>query len=103
MKMKLILQQEDGFMNAWDGPVYVEREQALRDIYEEFETAYSQYKHFQSPHEGWAVLREEVDELWDAIKENGTVDEMRAEAIQIAAVALRFILDIKPLPLEEKG
>jgi len=47
-----------------------------------------------SPHEGWAVLREEVDELWDDVKGNASRETMRKEAIQIAAMAIRFIEDL---------
>lgn len=56
-----------------------------------------------SAHEGFAVLAEEVDELWDLVKLNpkkaGLSDDeyrakMRAEAIQVAAMALRFVQDV---------
>lgn len=47
-----------------------------------------------SPHEGWAVLQEEVDELWDDVKANASREQMRKEAIQIAAMAVRFIEDL---------
>lgn len=58
---------------------------------------------FASAHEGYAVLLEEVDELWDAVKTNprnleGGAQEwrtrMRSEAIQIAAMAMRFVDDV---------
>ncbi len=52
---------------------------------------------FNSSHEGWAVLREEVDELWDEVKnqtEERSYARMRKEAVQIAAMALRFIEDV---------
>ncbi len=47
---------------------------------------------FHSPHEGYAILKEEVDELWEAIKKNDA-DGTREEIIQVAAMALRFITD----------
>ena len=50
-------------------------------------------KPFNSPHEGWAVLREEVDELWDEVKADSDAKTMRSEAIQVAAMALRFMLE----------
>lgn len=49
---------------------------------------------FNSAHEGFAVLKEEVDELWDQVKVNQKkrdLDEMRNEAIQVAAMALKFL------------
>jgi hypothetical protein len=47
-----------------------------------------------SPHEGKAVIEEELDELWQHVKANtGGGAEARAEAIQLAAMALRYALD----------
>lgn len=49
---------------------------------------------FASAHEGISVLKEEVDELWDLVKKDGPVDEMKTEAVQVAAMTLRFLEDI---------
>lgn len=50
-----------------------------------------------SPHEGYAVILEEVDELWDLVKKQ-TADrdraEMRKELVQIAAMAARMATDL---------
>lgn len=50
---------------------------------------------FRSYHEGYAVLLEEVDELWEEIKRQ-KVDcvNVRKEAVQVAAMALRFLADL---------
>jgi len=47
---------------------------------------------FHSAHEGFAILDEERDELWDEVKAN---DQFRAreEAIQVAAMATRFFIE----------
>ncbi len=50
-------------------------------------------KVFNSSHEAYAVLLEEVDELWDAIKGNDLA-HARVEAIQVCAMAIRFIAEI---------
>lgn len=48
-----------------------------------------------SPHEGKSVIEEELDELWDHVKENtGRGPAARAEAIQLAAMGLRYVLDV---------
>ena len=47
---------------------------------------------FASPHEGFAILKEEVDELWDAVKANDKRNA-KEEAIQVGAMALRFLED----------
>lgn len=54
------------------------------------------YPAFHSAHEGFAVLLEEVDELKAHVwTRQGTRDvkRMRREAIQVAAMALRFVAD----------
>ena len=52
---------------------------------------------FNSAHEGYGVLLEEVDELWDHVKTNQKkrdIPAMRKECIQVAAMAMRFALEI---------
>lgn len=52
---------------------------------------------FNSAHEGYAVILEELDELWDEVKKNGQkrdIQKMRDEAIQVAAMAMRFVIDV---------
>lgn len=50
---------------------------------------------FHNLHEGYAVLLEEVDELWDEIKKKKpSLEEVRKEAEQVAAMALRIIVEL---------
>lgn len=42
-------------------------------------------------HEFYGILKEEVDELWDAIKDNLPMTSVIAEAIQVAAVCLKYM------------
>lgn len=59
--------------------------------------AMNTYPPMNSAHEGWAVIREEVDELWDEVKAKQgqrDVEKMRKEAIQVAAMAMRFVIDV---------
>lgn len=52
---------------------------------------------FHNQHEGYAVLYEEVDELWDEVKKNQKNYDLKAqrkEAIQIAAMAIRFATEL---------
>jgi hypothetical protein len=49
------------------------------------------------PHEGYAVILEELDELWDEVrasKPGADCATMRTEALQVAAMALRFVHDV---------
>ncbi len=66
----------------------------LEAVHAEYLRATSLHGSFSSTHEGWAVLREEVDELWDAVKKNDGKKALREEAIQVAAIAIRFCIDL---------
>lgn len=72
-------------------------EAALEEVVKELKMATTNYPPMLSAHEGYAILKEEVDELWDEIKKKPlkrTKTAMRAEAKQCAAMAIRFMLDI---------
>lgn len=74
-------------------------EMYLRELFEELlaeiNRAVSKNGPMNSRHEGYAVMLEEFDELWDEIKlKNPNPENLREEAIQIAAMAVRFIHDI---------
>lgn len=68
-------------------------EAVMAMVRDELMRAIMKFGSFNSPHEGYAVLAEEVDELWDEVKAN---DRGRAitEAVQVAAMGARFVLDI---------
>ncbi len=69
----------------------------ISDVTEEVHGAMTAYPPFNSAHEGFAILAEEVDELWDHVKvKQGArdIDAMRKEAIQVAAMAIRFAVDL---------
>jgi len=68
----------------------------LFEIQAEYLTASVKFPEFNTAHEGYAVILEELDELWDEVKRNPEArirEAMRKEAIQVAAMALRFIID----------
>ena len=57
---------------------------------------------FHNQHEGYAVILEELDELWDEVKKNQKIYDLEAqrkEAIQCAAMCIRFIAELTPKPL----
>jgi hypothetical protein len=66
----------------------------LADMFAEFLRASATFNGFHSAHEGYAVLREEVDELWDDVKANAEPDRLREEAVQVGAMAVRFVHDV---------
>lgn len=70
---------------------------ATQDAYREAREAGQSFPPMNSAHEGFAVLLEEVDELWEHVKTKTSkrdIAAMRKEAIQVAAMALRFVADI---------
>lgn len=67
---------------------------ALAAVRREYLRAIEKFLPFNSPHEGYAVIKEELDELWQDVKTNAPRENAKKEAIQIAAMALRFVTDI---------
>lgn len=69
----------------------------LDDVAAEVDRAIEKHPSMMSTHHGYAVIQEEVDELWDLIKrDRGRFERAREEALQIAATAVRYILDLLP-------
>ena len=68
----------------------------LMQITDELSEAKNKFPGFHSLHEGYAVLKEEVDELWDLVRGKEAERDpqlVERECIQIAAMAIRIILD----------
>lgn len=60
-------------------------------------SAMAKFEPFQSPHEGYAIILEELDELKAHVWTNQSrrdIEKMTKEAIQVAAMAVRFIHDV---------
>jgi hypothetical protein len=72
-------------------------EKVMHEVRAELMRALALHSQFNSAHEGYAVILEELDELktevWKKRKERDG-GAMREEAIQIAAMACRFVLDL---------
>jgi hypothetical protein len=67
----------------------------LSGIKAEVLKAYAKHAPMHSAHEGYAVLQEEVDELWDEIKaDRGVQQSGLQEAIQVGAMAVRYMVDL---------
>lgn len=78
---------------------------AIDDVWAEVARAKSIHlEEFHGPHEGWAVIAEELNkELWELVclnwRKAGMSDvdykaKMREEAIQVAAMAVRFAAEV---------
>lgn len=66
---------------------------AIERINIELERAFIIFPRFVSTHEGYAVIKEKLDELWEEAKKNN-ISRARQEAIQVGAMAIRFLIDI---------
>jgi hypothetical protein len=64
----------------------------------ELDLAISNWPAFHDKHEAYAHILEELDELWDAIKNNEGTEIMIHEALQVAAMAIRFCIDSENFP-----
>lgn len=63
-------------------------------IMKELKKAIKKFKSFNSFHEGYAVIKEELDELWNEIKnKKQDKNKIKNECIQTAAMCLRMLYD----------
>lgn len=90
--------------------------QTLGEIEGAYFSARTKHRMMDTPHHGWAVIFEEFDELWDAVKAwqplpSDYTDEqkrqhaqnqrdMRKEALHVAAMALAFLVEVTPKPID---
>jgi phosphate uptake regulator len=68
-----------------------------RDVDQELARAMERYPRMNSAHEAYAVILEELEELWQEIKVKQARHDhaaMRREAVQIAAMVTRFVIDV---------
>ena len=78
----------------------VDMRRVIRLVEQELIRAWTKHPgEFHNAHEGFAVLKEETDELWDEVKADTayTRDGMK-EAIQTAAMAVRFVVELHDHP-----
>ena len=70
---------------------------ASTEVMNECLDAQEKYPPMNSPHEGYAVILEELDELWELVKQKQDSHNhaaMRKEAMQVAAMAIRFMVEL---------
>ena len=80
------------------GPQNQDIQRISGEVQNELKRARELWPAMHSAHEGYSVILEELDELWEVVKLKATDPERnpraREEAIQVAAMAMRFVLDV---------
>ena len=69
------------------------RQVVLQAVSMELTRATDKFGPFRSPHEGFAIILEEVEELKYEVF-HGSREKAMAEAVQVGAMAVRFVLDL---------
>ena len=68
------------------------------ELDDQLHKAVTKHAPMNSAHEGYAVILEELDELWDEVKawkpDDHRIVELRKEALHVAVMAIRFIKDV---------
>jgi hypothetical protein len=73
----------------------------LSEVFQELSHARANYPAMIDRYDGWAVIAEEIDELWELVKIKQSRHDyasMRFECIQIAAMCMRYKLDCCNVP-----
>lgn len=77
----------------------------LSNVKNELKSAKLKFNDFNSYHEGYAVILEEMEEVWEEIKKKKP-DRLKIEqeCIQVAAMSVRMIIDLcySENPTDEK-
>ena len=68
------------------------RQQFFSRVLAEVERAYRKHGRKRwGRHEFYAIIKEELDEVWDNIRHDGSRKELEKEIIQVVAMALRYM------------
>ena len=71
---------------------------AMAEMFNELADAMDKHGAYKSFHDGYANIKEELEELWELVKaskpDGADIKSMRKEALQIAVTAIRFAADL---------
>ena len=95
--MDLKLAKNGGFTKVLDDFRVTNLGKSIKTIITEYNRSIMKNAPFHSTYEGWALIKQKVDNLWEEIKKEeatGSREAMMKEAAQIGAMAMRFIIDL---------
>lgn len=96
-EMDLKLAKNGGITKVLDDFRVTNIGKSIKTIIAEYNHIIIRHAPFHSTYEGWALIKQKVDELWEEIKKEEAGDSkevMMKEAAQIGAMAMRFIIDL---------
>jgi hypothetical protein len=68
----------------------------LHNVFSEWQRACTLHASILTRHEASAVIREEFEEFWEEVKKKEPIiGSMRKELIQVAAMCVRTVVDLK--------
>lgn len=68
-------------------------QEIIKDVMDEISFAEKKYSPYRSSYEGYAIIKEEVDELWEEVKrKDKNYARQYTEAKHIACTAIRFMI-----------
>jgi hypothetical protein len=97
MEMDLKLAKNGSFTKVFDDFRVTNIGKSIKTIITEYNHTIIKHAPFHSTYEGWALIKQKVDDLWEEIKKEESSDSrevMMKEAAQIGAMAMRFIIDL---------
>jgi tetrahydromethanopterin S-methyltransferase subunit H len=96
-EMDLKLAKNGGITKVLDDFRVTNIGKSIKTIITEYNHTIIKHAPFHSTYEGWALIKQKVDELWEEVKKEESGDSKEAmlkEAAQIGAMAMRFIIDL---------
>jgi hypothetical protein len=95
--MDLKLAKNGGITKVLDDFRVTNIGKSIKSIIAEYNHTIIKHAPIHSTYEGWALIKQKVDQLWEEIKKEeatGSKEVMLKEAAQIGAMAMRFIIDL---------
>ncbi len=70
------------------------QKEVFKLVEKELESANRKFPLFNSSHEAYAVIKEELDEYWECVMKDRCKAEQRDELKQVAAMAIKAIVSL---------
>lgn len=95
--MGMTLKKHDYAQNEIEDFRFTKVGKTIKAIIAEYNRAINRNGPFNSTYEGWAILIQKMEELWEEIKKveaGNSGEKLHKYAAQIGALAMRFMVDL---------